>query len=228
MTMTNDIYHLTTTMRDALRDQSALLSAVLNEGKFAENSSVNPTLSKVMDHFLNAPQGDPSELRMKKLMTAATLMAQDKGVLPKGMEVQKMEQIVTAVDDGLSRVKLAFQQNVGSLVEDMADQLIDRAAARAVTLVDRAFQTGAAQHVITNGIVAVGTFLGMPQVAAARPYIHTAVTLASSNIRTGVTAGIRTVAQTAKSVVREVINKTPTILQTVRSTAGRILSRIFS
>lgn len=213
-------------MRDALNAQTSLLSALLGEEKFAENSSSNPALAKVMDHFVNAPLGDPSELKMKKLMAAATLMAQEKGILPKGLKAQMVEEVVTAVDDGLSRVKLAFQQNEG-WIKNAANQLIDRAAARTVTLVDHTFQTGVAQNAITNGIVAVGTLLGMPQVAAARPYIHAAVNFASSSIRTGVTKGINVVASTAKSVVRTVIEKAPTIMAKVASTAGRILSRLF-
>ena len=82
---------------------------------------------KTVQEFLNLPMGDKKEVVLKKAFATAVTIAKDKGVLP--FEVNSSEQIASLVDDGLTRMKVAYQTATGKIDAYQAvDALVDRVA----------------------------------------------------------------------------------------------------
>ena len=91
---------------------------------------------KTVQEFLNLPMGDKKEVVLKKAFATAVTIAKDKGVLP--FEVNSSEQIASLVDDGLTRMKVAYQTATGKMDAYQAvDALVDRVAVRVVGIADR-------------------------------------------------------------------------------------------
>jgi len=156
--------------------QSLLLGEELNETQVTELKQF-----KCVKEYFDSPIGDPKEAEMKKLITTAVIAAKDKGTLPfelpaTGSEELTADIIAATVDEGLTRAKVAYKVAKGELDPiDATDILIDKSAARLTAAVDKAFETGVANELITNGIITVCTYVGFPQVAAYRPVIKSVV-----------------------------------------------------
>ena len=155
----------------------------------------------VVQEYLDLPVGDKKEVILKKAFATAVTIAKDKGVLP--FEVNSSEQIASLVDDGLTRMKVAYQTATGKMdVYQAVDALVDRVAVRVVGIADRVIEKGTpivvdklckamSKHPYTMALV--------PFVKAAEKYI---APVAEAAVRVGVAA----VAKAAKPILKKAID----------------------
>ena len=156
---------------------------------------------KTVQEFLNLPMGDKKEVVLKKAFATAVTIAKDKGVLP--FEVNSSEQIASLVDDGLTRMKVAYQTATGQMdVYQAVDALVDRVAVRVVGIANRVIEKGTpivvdklckamSKHPYTMALV--------PFVKAAEKYI---APVAKAAVRVGVAA----VAKAAKPILKKAVD----------------------
>ena len=144
---------------------------------------------KTVQEFLNLPMGDKKEVVLKKAFATAVTIAKDKGVLP--FEVNSSEQIASLVDDGLTRMKVAYQTATGKMDAYQAvDALVDRVAVRAVGIADRAAL--------------------VPFVKASEKYI---APVAKAAVR----AGVAVVAKVAKPILKKAVDTAKAIGKKIMS-----------
>ena len=103
-------------------------------------------------------------------------------------------------------MKVAYQSGRGLLDPiEVADVLIDKAAARVVALVDHAFESGMVNQALTKGSVALLTFLKVPNAQAYATFISNVISRVERPIQNFIKKGINYIAQSAKTTVRKVV-----------------------
>ena len=95
---------------------------------------------KCVKEFLELPINDKRETVLKKIFATVVIIAKEKGVLPFDLP-ESVEEIASMVDDGLTRVKVAFKKNELD-IHEAADALVDRIEARTIALVERVVEEG--------------------------------------------------------------------------------------
>lgn len=179
---------------------SALQSLLLGESVEQEDIPLLREF-KCVQEFLDLPMNDPKEGELKKLFAGAVTVAAESGVLPFDLPNNTAEGIASVVDEGLNRVKTAFKVATGEIsFEEAADAMIDRAAARAVALVDFALDNDVAGNAIANVATAI-----YPPAEALRPIIVATVQHTAPEIKTVVHTVVPKIASAAKTGVREAI-----------------------
>lgn len=169
---------------------------------------------KMVQEFLDLPVNDKKETILKKLFTSSIVLAKNKGILPFNVPDSPVE-IASAVDEGLTRLKVAYQTATGVLDSiEATDVLIDRFAVRTITVMDKVIEKGV--PVVLDKLCMVMTKVYPPANAIA-PIIKSAeryITVATKII---VRKGIRTLAQAAKPIVQRTVTK-------VKSVARKLLN----
>ena len=156
---------------------------------------------KTVQEFLNLPMGDKKEVVLKKAFATAVTIAKDKGVLP--FEVNSSEQIASLVDDGLTRMKVAYQTATGKMDAYQAvDALVDIVAVRVVGIADREIEKRT--PIVVDKLCKAmskhpNTMALVPFVKAAEKYI---APVAKAAVRVGVAA----VAKAAKPILKKAID----------------------
>lgn len=182
------------------------LQSVLLEGNVSIDNVKQFASSKVLQEFLDAPVGSEKDTQVKKLMATAIHIANQNDCLPFEVPSSDPIEIAKLVDEGLTRVKVAYQSGFGMLDPiEVADVLIDKAAARVVALVDHAFESGMVNQALTKGSVALLTFLKVPNAQAYAPIISNVISRVERPIQNFIKKGINYIAQSAKTTVRKVV-----------------------
>lgn len=182
------------------------LQSVLLEGNVSIDNVKQFASSKVLREFLDAPVGSEKDTQVKKLMATAIHIANQNDCLPFEVPSSDPIEIAKLVDEGLTRVKVAYQSGCGLLDPiEVADVLIDKAAARVVALVDHAFESGMVNQALTKGSVALLTFLKVPNAQAYAPIISNVISRVERPIQNFIKKGINYIAQSAKTTVRKVV-----------------------
>lgn len=182
------------------------LQSVLLEGNVSIDNVKQFASSKVLREFLDAPVGSEKDTQVKKLMATAIHIANQNDCLPFEVPSSDPIEIAKLVDEGLTRVKVAYQSGCGMLDPiEVADVLIDKAAARVVALVDHAFESGMVNQALTKGSVALLTFLKVPNAQAYAPIISNVISRVERPIQNFIKKGINYIAQSAKTTVRKVV-----------------------
>lgn len=169
---------------------------------------------KCVKEFLDLPINDKKEAILKKLFATSIVIAKSKGLLP--FEVpESPEAIASVVDESLTQMKVAYKTATGELDSiEAVDVLIDRVAVRAVAIADKVIEKGI--PVILDKLCMVMTKV-CPPAKAVVPVIKRAeryITVATKEV---VRKGIRTLAQAAKPIVKQVAAK-------VKSIATKVLN----
>lgn len=182
------------------------LQSVLLEGNVSIDNVKQFASSKALREFLDAPVGSEKDTQVKKLMATAIHIANQNDCLPFEVPSSDPIEIAKLVDEGLTRVKVAYQSGCGLLDPiEVADVLIDKAAARVVALVDNAFESGMVNQALTKGSVALLTFLKVPNAQAYAPVISNVISRVERPIQNFIKKGINYIAQSAKTTVRNVV-----------------------
>lgn len=182
------------------------LQSVLLEGNVSIDNVKQFASSEVLREFLDAPVGSEKDTQVKKLMATAIHIANQNDCLPFELPSSDPIEIAKLVDEGLTRVKVAYQSGCGLLDPiEVADVLIDKAAARVVALVDHAFESGMVNQALTKGSVALLTFLKVPNAQAYAPVISNVISRVERPIQNFIKKGINYIAQSAKTTVSKVV-----------------------
>lgn len=190
---------------NAIRDNVALKSAIVDTSSLLLDDASDETRQSIQD-FLDAPLGDKKEIATKKAFAAAAVLAQEQGLLPTLPEVA--ESIAAVVDDGLARVKAAYQVGMGILDPETAiDNIIDHATARAIAFVDSSFSTIATEGIVklSYWIPAIGPIIG-PVAETCKPLIESMINKVDKPVREFIGTGIQSVGNVAKTMAHSVVS----------------------
>ena len=169
---------------------------------------------KCVKEFLDLPMNDKKEEILKKLFTASIVIAKEKGQLPFEMPSNPIE-IASAVDEGLTQLKVAYKTATGELDSiEAVDVLIDRAAIRAITVADKIIEKGV--PVVLDKLCFALTKIYLPATAVV-PIIKASERYITIGTKIAVRKGINTLARIAKPVVQKAITK-------VKSVAKRVMN----
>lgn len=167
---------------------------------------------KTVQEFLDLPVNDKKEAILKKLFTSSIILAKNKGVLPFNVPDSPVE-IASAVDEGLTRLKVAYQTATGVLDSiEATDVLIDRLAVRAITVMDKMIEKGV--PVVLDKLCMVMTKV-YPPANAIVPIIKSAKRYITVATKVVVRKGIRTLAQAAKPIVQRTVAKVKSVAKKV-------------
>lgn len=191
------------------------LQSVLLEGSVSIDNLKQLRGSKVLQEFLDAPIGNEKDTQIKQIIASAILIAKQNDSLPFDLPSFDPVEVAKIVDEGLTRVKVAYQSGCGILDPiEVADALIDKAAARTVALVDHAFESGVVNQMLTIGVVAALTFFKVPNAQAYAPIISDVISFVEKPIQDFIHKGISHIAQSAKTVVRKVVSSVKNFITT--------------
>lgn len=94
---------------------------------------------KIVKEFLDLPFNDKREVVLKKLFAVAVNVAIKNKTFPIEMKDTSSAAIASMIDEGLNRLKVAYLSSIGNMdVIEAAEALIDRTAARAVAVIEKA------------------------------------------------------------------------------------------
>ena len=159
------------TLIQAVANNTTLQSVLLEESISIDNLK-QLRGSKVLQEFLDVPIGSEKDTQIKQIIASAILIAKQNDCLPFDLPSFDPVEVAKIVDEGLTRVKVAYQSGCGILDPiEVADALIDKAAARTVALVDHAFESGVVNKMLTTGVVAALTYFKVPNAQAYAPII---------------------------------------------------------
>lgn len=168
-------------------------------------SSIQEAPSTTIKDFLNAPLGSDKDAQLKKIMAIAVTLAKQNDCLPVPLPSNEPVEIAKFADEALSRVKIAYQAATGILDPvEVADALIDSAATRVVAVTEYAFESGAINKVLTQGIVAVLTYFKVPNAQAYASYISKFINKVEKPIKEKIIQGIIIIQNKAKVLARQV------------------------
>lgn len=206
---------------DRKASQAAALQSLLLDNGIKVEESTPIRESKTVKEFLDMPVNDKREANLKKLYAAAVVVAKDKKVLPFETPDTSVG-VASAVDDGLTRMKVGYQTATGELdILEATDILIDRAAARTVAVVDKIIEKGVpfVADMLYKAVSCV-----FPPAKVVAPIVEKAVRYVTPRIKNFVRKGIKTVAEAAKPIVRNVVKAGKKVLSKV----GNVLKALFS
>lgn len=189
---------------DQINKQQAVQS--LSLGKALEQVDI-PLVKeyRVVKDFMNLPVNDPKEKALKKVMAAAMVTAAEKGVLPFPVP-KKASSIASVVDEGLTHMKVAYKVAQGEMNPvEATETVINHGIARAVSVVKKVASkvVDKVVPVVANVVVdAVSTVF--PPVQLVKPVVQKTVPYVSHAVKIAVHAGIQTLAEAAKPIVRTV------------------------
>lgn len=181
---------------------SALQSLLLGEelGK-EEVTSIREFES--VKKFLDLPIGDKCEVVLKKMFAYSVIVAKNKSVLPFELPDSPVA-IASLVDEGLTRLKVAYKTGKGELdVIEAADAMIDSLSVRIVTVADKVIDRGV--PVLLDKLCMVMTKV-YPPTAVLVPYVKATEKYVNAAAKVLVRKGMGVITQAAKSVVRKVVS----------------------
>lgn len=215
-------------IENAIRTNEAVKAVIVEASGIVTGDESGETRKSVQE-FLDAPLGDKKEMAMKKAYAAAVALAKDRGLLP---DIPAAPSAIAAVvDEGLGRVKVAYNVAVGKITpEEAFDYIVDLSAARAKSYVDYAFDSGLVREAVALGatrlayaIPGIGPVIG-PVVQSYQPLIKSVVARVEKPAKAVIKSGINAVANVAKAVGRKAVET----LKTKVSFAAKAWSKVTS
>lgn len=204
----------------AIADNSALQSVLV--GDYVDDAPYSGSVSKLLGEALKEKLGSSNETQIKKVLASAISIAEQNGVLPADMSFDNSLDIAKAVDSAVTQVKTTYQNGAGLMsATDVAEVLIDKTAAQLAVSVDQAFETGMANEMIANGIIALCAGIGIPQAAAYKPLIKQTIQIIEPTLRNVVQKGIVHCREFAKTALRQCI-------ATAKTYASKVMIKIFA
>lgn len=174
--------------------------------------------SPLVQEFLDQEVGSTTDTRFKQVYAAAIALAKQNNCLTFDLPQDNPEVMAVLVDEGLTRVKTAYQLATGAIDPiEVADVLIDKAAARTVAVVENAFESGLVNRTVTDSVVALMTYLHVPNAVAYREIINSVVARLEPYMQKIVKTGIQVVATTAKQTVRRVVSGLKSVAQKIKN-----------
>lgn len=167
---------------------------------------------KCVKEFLDLPMNDKKEGILKKLFATSIVIAKEKGQLPFELPSTPIE-IASAVDEGLTQLKVAYKTATGELDSiEAADALIDRVAIRAIAVADKIIEKGV--PVVLDKLCFALTKI-YPSATVVVPIIKASERYITIGTKIAVRKGINTLAKIAKPVVQKAITKVKSVAKKV-------------
>lgn len=174
--------------------------------------------------FLESPLNASNELPLKKIFASAVIIANRKGVLP-FLLPESAEEIASMIDDGLTRLKVAYKQQIGELdIYEAADALIDKVATRTIALVENAVEIGLP---IVSKKIAM-TMYANPYTAPIAPFVEHVLPYVAEPVKKIVCNGIKVVAEVAKKTIHNAIDYIKVKGKNIAATIAKKLNTIFT
>ena len=225
-----------------IEEVTPLLSAIksLAFGK-ALNEEKTQTVRefKSMQDYLDSPLNTPAENQLKKIFAAAVVVAHQKGILKLPEGYAHAESVASIVDEGLTRIKTAYQIAEGKINPIDADAAInDRLAIRTTATVDvvvnkltqkaSEYVNIAEQKVMSvsdklvkmgigrlSDVVCAAAVKVFPPAAVVVPYVKRFVTFITPVAQRVVRKGIKMVADFARTTIKKVASTAKTLAKKV-------------
>ena len=200
-------------LEDNIKKMTALQSLLFGNELTAAEIPYIREFKSVAD-FLDSELNSKKETDIKKIFVTAIVKAVEKGVLPFPLPTVDPIVIANLVDEGLTRLKVAYQQSKGILdVEEAVNALIDRAAARAIASVDKLVDT--ALPILADKLSKV--MLRNPYTAPLAPLVEIAVPYVAPVAKSLIKKGITVAQNYAKSTVTKIFGKAKEFLDHVQN-----------
>ena len=168
---------------------------------------------KCVKDFLESPMNDASELSLKKVFAAIIMIANEKEILPFKIP-ESAEEVASMVDDGLTRIKVAYKEQMGEIdVYDAADMLVDRAAARTIAIVEYALGEGL--PIVTETLANLAKC--NQYTAPLAPFIETVLPYVAEPLKNVVVNGIKIMVEESKPIIHKVIDIVKNIPSTIKN-----------
>jgi hypothetical protein len=199
---------------------------------------------KSVQAFLDMPLNDVAENGIKKLFATAIIVANQKGILKLPEGYANAESIASIVDEGLTRIKTAYQVGKGIINPIEADATIaDRIAIRTASIVDVVASRleekakmlvnvveqqalSVSDTVVEQGISRASDIIcafvarAYPPAIVVVPFIKRVEVFVTPIAKVAVKKGIRMVAETARSMI-------PVVSEKVKTFAKKAIAKIF-
>lgn len=200
-------------LENELTQMTALKSLLLGKELGAEELPLIREFKCVQD-FLDLPINDKKEGVLKKLFTTSIIVAGNNGQLPFSLPETPIE-IASAVDEGLTRLKVAYKTATGDLDSiEAVDALIDRAAVRAIAVCDKLIEKG--MPLLLDKLCLAITKI-YPPAATVVPIIKNSERYITVGTKLAVRKGINILANNAKPVIQKAVTA-------VKSVATKVLN----
>ena len=196
-----------------------------------------------LQEYLDLPMNAPGENQLKKLFVTAVVVAHQKGVITLPEGYNNAESVASIVDEGLTRIKAAYQVAKGMINPIDAevtvnDRLIVRTAAIVNVTVDKLVQK-ATEYVnkaeeralsVSDKLVAIGigrvsdfvcaaTVRAYPPAATIVPYVKQVTAFLIPITQQAVKKGIKMAADVARNTIQKVAPK-------VKAFAKNVLTKL--
>lgn len=202
MALLNTIFNYIRPVTRNLKTYSSLVSLLL--GKRLRKSEEIPTRqeSPFLQSYLDAPLLTTTDVSVKKAMAVAAAIAKKRKI--EGIKAESPMELASAVDEGITRMKVAYQVGKGILNSTAAaEEIIDRTAARVVSFTEKVIDAGVpiVATAITNAVTKV-----CPPAAVLAPIVESAVRFVGNAAKKIISKGVEIVANVAKAAVSTVVN----------------------
>ena len=170
---------------------------------------------KIVKEFLDLPFNDKREVVLKKLFAVAVNIAIKNKTFPFEMKDTSSSAIASMIDEGLNRVKVAYLSSIGKMdVIEAAEALIDRTAARAVAVIEKAVDK-AGPLIIDKVCLAVEA--AYPQTKPVMAIVRASEKIIIEKTKGIIRKGIEILASSAKAIVKHNTPLLKKISQKVKS-----------
>lgn len=190
----------------------------------AESQDMQVRPSVIVQKALDSEFNSQSELNVKKVMTAALLVAKKKGLLPKSISPTiDSTGAASIADESISVMKVATKVATGQMDANKGiDILVDKATARAIAIADKLVEKGVDIAVKRLGVAIV---VACPPAAPLVACIKTLQPVIEEKSKQLVRKGIVKISAVAKTVAKKFVEKIRgSVIETVKSPSKRILS----
>jgi len=226
------------------RIMSALQSLAI--GKELSNEEIKTIREfESVQEYLDLPLNDPAEDKIKKIFVAAVVAAHQKGILKLPEGYDNAESIASIVDEGLTRIKAAYQVAEGKVNPIDAEEAVnDRQAIRTAAITDlvvKRLVEKANEYVakaeeaalsVSDRLVALGlgrltdivcaaAVRAYPPAAVVVPYVKQFVHVVTPKAQKAVKKGIKMAADFARNAINKTANK-------VKSFAKKSLAKLLA
>lgn len=196
---------------------SAIGSVLLGEIKADDIPFIKEL--KCVKEFLESPINDSNEASLKKVFSTAIIIANEKDILPFQLP-DSTEEIASLVDDGLTRLKVAFKEQTGEIdVYEAADILVDRVAARSIAIIEDAIEVGV--PILADKLEKLA--MTNSYTVALAPFVKPVMCYVAEPVKNILCNGIKIVAEKTKPILRRAIETTTTILSTVTNKFKKLI-----
>lgn len=191
-----------------IKDRENVLCKDLSGDSLPVNKGVT---SSIVDVALDSDFNSPSELVVKKAMSAAIIIAKQKGLLPEDiLDSVDSNGAAMVADEGFVRVKTAYKVSSGLIdIYEASDLLIDNVTSRTLAIADIFVEKGVDTVISKIGFAIATAYPPLvPLVFVINSYQSTITSKAQQYVKKGISrlnmmakSAIRTVGNLAKRTI---------------------------